>query len=246
MDYRLVLDFGNTALKAHLFRNGEPYEQAILDAPTKEEILAFSGNKPVSSAILASVVNHPATLKQDLAPYFPLLILDMETALPIRNRYATPASLGYDRVAAAVGGWQLFPGSPVLAIVTGTCITYNLVDGNGDFRGGAISPGLHMRLLAMHEYTQKLPLVPLEGDHTLPGDTTEISMRSGALDGAVFEIEGMMRTFSKQFPGLETVLGGGDSAVLAEALKNGIFARPNLVAEGLYRILDHHVANRLI
>ena len=56
----------------------------------------------------------------------------------------------------------------------------------------------------------------------------------------------MIYQYLKQYPGLNTVIGGGDASLLAEALKNGIFARPNLVAQGLYRILDYHVANHLL
>lgn len=246
MDYRLVLDFGNTALKASIYRDGEVYSQANLEAPTTEEILAFASSKPVKCGILGSVVNHPENLVEDLAPLFPLLILGPETALPITNNYKTSDSLGYDRIAAAVEVWQLFPGSPVLAIVAGTCITYNIVDKTGNFLGGAISPGLHMRAKSMHDYTQKLPLIAPLGEHPLTGNTTETSLRSGVFNGTVAELEGMIYHYLKQYPGLNTVIGGGDSTVLAEALKNGIFARPNLVAQGLYSILEYHVANHLL
>jgi type III pantothenate kinase len=246
MDYRLVLDFGNTALKASIYRDGEVYSQEILEAPTTEEILAFATSKPVKCGILGSVVNHPENLILDLAPLFPLLILGPETALPITNNYKSPESLGYDRIAAAVEAWQLFPGSPVLAIVAGTCITYNIIDKTGNFLGGAISPGLHMRAKSMHDYTKKLPLISPSGEHPLTGNTTETSLRSGVFNGTVAELEGMIYHYLKQYPGLQTVIGGGDSTVLAEALKNGIFARPNLVAQGLYRILEYHVANHLI
>ncbi|HET6991548.1 MAG TPA: type III pantothenate kinase [Bacteroidia bacterium] len=246
MEYRLVLDFGNTALKASIYRDGEVYSQTNLEAPTTEEILAFSSSKPVKCGILGSVVNHSPNLVEELAPLFPLLILGPETALPITNDYKTEETLGYDRIAAAVGAWQLFPGSPVLAIVAGTCITYNIVDKNGNFLGGAISPGMHMRVKSMHDYTKKLPLIKLEGEHPLTGNTTETSLRSGVFNGTVAELEGMIYHYLKQYPGLNTIIGGGDSTVLAEALKNGIFARPNLVAQGLYSILEYHVANHLL
>ncbi len=246
MEYRLVLDFGNTALKAIMFRDGEIFAQSILEAPTTEEILAFATSKPIKSAILGSVVNHSPNLITDLAPLFPLIILGPETPLPITNTYESKESLGYDRIAAAVEAWQLFPGSPVLAIVAGTCITYNIVDAKGNFLGGAISPGLHMRIDAMHEKTKKLPRINLDGKHPLTGNNTETSLRSGTFNGTIAELEGMIYQYLKQYPGLNTIIGGGDAKLLAEALKNGIFARPNIVASGLYRILDFHVANHLL
>ncbi|MDQ3111309.1 MAG: type III pantothenate kinase [Bacteroidota bacterium] len=246
MEYRLVLDFGNTALKAIMFRDGELFAQANLDAPTTDEILAFATSKPVKYAILGSVVNHSPDLIEELAPLFPLIIVGPRTALPIGNEYESKESLGYDRIAASVEAWQLFPNAPVLAIVAGTCITYNVVDAKGNFLGGAISPGLHMRMEAMHEKTKKLPLITLEGKHPLTGNNTETSLRSGTFNGTIAELEGMIYQYLKQYPGLNTVIGGGDASLLAEALKNGIFARPNLVAQGLYRILDYHVANHLL
>lgn len=246
MEYRLVLDFGNTSLKAMIFRDGKIFSEARLEAPTTEEILAFSTSKPVKCGILGSVVKHSPDLIKELAPLFPLIILDKDTPIPIGNLYDSKESLGYDRIAAAVEAWQLFPGSPVLAVVAGTCITYNIIDAKGNFLGGAISPGLHMRLEAMHEKTKKLPLISLEGKHPLTGNNTETSLRSGTFNGTVAEVEGMIYQYLKQYPGLNTVIGGGDSALLADGLKNGIFARPNLVAQGLYRILDYHVTNHLL
>jgi len=246
MDYKLVLDFGNTTLKALIFRDGRLFEQGILEAPTSEEILAFSGSKPIKAAILGSVVRHSENLTAELAPFFPLLILGPTTQIPIGNKYESQETLGYDRIAAAVEAGQLFPDSPVLAIVAGTCITYNIVDRKSNFLGGAISPGLQMRVRAMHKETEKLPLIDLKGKHPFIGNNTETSLRSGVMNGTVAEIEGMVYHYLKLHPGLQTVIGGGDSTILAEALKNGIFARPNLVAEGLYRILEYHVSNHLL
>jgi type III pantothenate kinase len=148
-------------------------------------------------------------------------------------------------MAAALAGWQRYEGHNVLVVVAGTCITYNIVEADGSFAGGAISPGLHMRLEAMHTFTGKLPQVKLRGDSPLLGTTTETSLRSGAVNGAVAELKGMIAAYSEQYPSLKTVISGGDGRFLAEALKNGIFARPELVAEGLNTILNYNVSNRL-
>jgi type III pantothenate kinase len=242
----LILDFGNTRLKAAICNGDQLAEQAFLKTSTTQEILDFAAGTSISAAILASVTALPAQLVADLREHFPTLHLARTTALPIRNDYASPDTLGYDRIAASVRGWQLFPGSAVLAIVAGTCITYNITDEQGKFLGGAIAPGLHMRLHAMHYFTDKLPLVSLAGDHPLVGTTTETSIRAGVHHAVLAETEGMIARYSEQFPGLKTVVGGGDASFLADGLKNGIFARPNLVTEGLNSILEYHVANQLL
>lgn len=246
MDFQLVLDFGNTALKAVLFKGRELHAQTNLSAPSFREIAAFTGTTEIKNAILSSVIEHPSSLEKEIAAKYRLLVLGKNTQLPFNNLYKSPGTLGYDRIAAVAAAKQLFPASPVLAIVAGTCITYNLLDGEGNFRGGAIAPGLHMRLQAMHEFTDKLPLVPLLGKHPLVGDSTETSMRAGVYHAAIAETEGMIRRYAQEFQGLQTVIGGGDASFLADGLKNGIFARPNLVPEGLNSILEYHVANQLL
>lgn len=242
---QLVLDFGNTALKAALFDGKELFAQTILHSPSFSEISAFIGEHSVSHIMIASVVGVPSSLEYDLESFYNLIELNKNTRLPFKNAYASPDTLGYDRIAAAAGAWQLFRGSPVLAVVAGTCITYNIIDGEGNFRGGAIAPGLHMRLKAMHEFTEKLPLVPLEGEHPLTGNTTETSIRSGVYHAVLAETEGMISRYETEFPGLKTVIGGGDAGFLAKGLKNVIFARPEIVLEGLNCILNYHVANPL-
>lgn len=243
MSARLILDFGNTSLKAALFRENELLKQTVLTQASFAQISDFMGNEAVSHAILASVVDHPQALEYDLGTFCQLLVLGPHTKLPFSNLYRSPETLGYDRIAAAAGARQLFPGQPVLAVVAGTCITYNIIDGADQFRGGAIAPGLHMRLKAMHEFTEKLPLVALEGEHPLAGDSTETSIRAGVYHAALAETEGMIARYSLEFPGLKTVIGGGDAAFLAKGLKNGIFARPEIVLEGLNSILNYHAAN---
>jgi type III pantothenate kinase len=52
-----------------------------------------------------------------------------------------------------------FPAQDSLVVSIGTCITYSLLAKNNAFRGGAISPGVDLRLRSLHEFTDKLPLV---------------------------------------------------------------------------------------
>jgi len=87
-------------------------------------------------------------------------------------------------------------------------------------------------------------MVSAEGEYPLIGNSTETSMRSGARNGMIQETKGMIEACKTQYPALKVIVSGGDGGFLAEALKNGIFARPDLVAEGLNTILNYNVANR--
>ena len=170
--------------------------------------------------------------------------LDTRTPLPVENRYATPETLGKDRLAAAIGAWAQYPGQHCLVVDAGTCLTLDLVTAEGSYLGGNISPGVRMRLRAMHAFTARLPQVDVGAYKALLGQSTESALQNGGLLGAVLEIEGLASRLSDSYPGLITVLTGGDAAILAERLKSKIFVHLNLVLEGLNKILEYNVELR--
>lgn len=168
--------------------------------------------------------------------------LDDHTGLPLINKYATPKTLGTDRIAGAIGAWILAGKNNVLLVDVGTCINYELVIDNM-YLGGAISPGLQMRLRAMHEHTGRLPLLYLT-DEEIPftGDSTDTCMLSGAVHGAAEEVKGVIRNYEVRYPGIQVWLTGGDAAYLGKYLKNSIFAlENNVVLTGLVEILKFNL-----
>jgi type III pantothenate kinase len=240
----LIIDRGNHATKVHLYQDGKMMNAASFKATEDSALFNHIQSQSYSACILCSVRADDDELTTLIAGK-KLIRFTHKTPIPIRVSYATPESLGPDRIAGALAGWQLSEGGNVLTIIAGTCITYNIVESGGVFTGGAISPGLHMRLKAMHEFTGRLPLVSMKGEYPLTANTTESSLRSGALNGAIREVSGMISSYGAIYPNLKTVISGGDGTFLAEALKNGIFARPNLVAEGLNTILKYNVAHNV-
>ena len=174
----------------------------------------------------------------------PLVILDENTPLPIKNLYETPATLGKDRLAAAVGARAIFPGKNVLSIDAGTCITYDFLTKDGEYLGGSISPGIRMRFRAMHAFTGRLPLVEPEDFTGLIGKTTAESLLSGVINGVCEEIKGLIARYNEQYEDLTAVITGGDHEYLHNKLKINIFAVPDLVLPGLNEILDCHDKDR--
>lgn len=240
----LCVDWGNTRIKAAVFNE----ENKILDsvhfsAPQAEESLSrLIKEYHLKAGILCSVTSDSATtaffLKEKLSEF---INLDQNVRLPIMNAYSTPETLGSDRLAIAVGAQDAYPGKNVLAVGIGTCITYNFVQKNKAFRGGAISPGLQMRLRSMHEWTDRLPEVSPEGEVLLLGYDTPTSMRSGAIYGMASEIDGMVAAFAEQYEDFNAVLTGGDTALFANKLKSRIFADSELLFRGLNLILKYNV-----
>ena len=245
-DCRLILDWGNTALKAYVYEGSTVIQQHVFEGNDFNAVIQLAESLKPGIILLASVIHHPRNVELDLRRITRTIVLTPGTPLPVRNNYRTPDSLGYDRLAAAIGAWQLSPEKPVLAVVAGTCITYNLIDDNKHFLGGAISPGLRMRMKSMHLFTAKLPEPDLQGEMPLVGFDTATSMRAGVVHGAAAEITCLYNEYLLHYPQLQLCLTGGDAQLLAGVLKNGIFARPNLIADGLNCIINYHVQNHLI
>jgi type III pantothenate kinase len=237
----LAIDIGNTALKFALFDREE-----ITDKGSGIEALSAVVARDaarISRAIMASVADSVAAITLLRKFNIPLTILSHQTKLPIQNHYQTPETLGSDRLTLAVAADRIFQGSPALIIGAGTCITYNFTN-QGGFMGGAISPGITMRFQALHHYTARLPYIDwtsyTDSDYdTLIGANSRDSILSGVLNGVIQEIDGTIEQYQQRYTGLRVAVTGGDMGFLVKNLKNDIFARPDMVLEGLNFILLH-------
>lgn len=164
--------------------------------------------------------------------------------LPFVIKYRTPDTLGLDRLAGVAGAWSQYRNETSLVIDVGTCIKYDLITKKGEYLGGNISPGLQMRLKAMHLMTSKLPQVEPYERYEAMGTDTVSALQVGACTGAIHEIEGFIKEYKKMFGKLNILLTGGDSHFFVNKLKTKIFAAPNLVLQGLNEILDYNVQKR--
>lgn len=242
----LIFDLGNTLQKCAVDDNDAVVYQYAAPDFTEAFLRQIFDQYPIRHAVIAAVNRPDPWLELVIRQHCTCLVLDHTTPLPIQNRYATPETLGKDRLACAVGAFHLFPGKAVLTIDAGTCIKYDVVDAAANYHGGAISPGLTMRLKAMHNFTARLPLIePPAAELTLKlpvvGNDTAGSMLSGTYFGALNEVEGMIRQYEEQYPDLTVVMTGGDASFFELHLKRQIFARPNLVIEGLNTILNYNL-----
>lgn len=235
----LVIDIGNTRIKSAFF-DGE----ALLEDSTftdLEQALAFWRSLNFAKCLVSSVRTPELELRNSLP--FDFIFLRADSPSPLINGYATPATLGLDRLAAAVGAWHLAKQKPALAIDLGTCITYDLVDDKGVYCGGAISPGMRMRAKAMHAFTTSLPEITLKMPPiTHLGDSTDACLQVGVWSGVRFEMEGFIAAYRSNFPEISVYLCGGDAESFDSLAKDHIFVVPNLVLLGLNCILNHHVA----
>ncbi len=239
---KLVIDIGNSFTKLAVFDGDE-----IIDFITKKDMsidvlkVILQNYPQINSSILSSVAAHDLSLNEILIEKGFFIELNHDTAIPFINSYATPDTLGKDRIAIASAAASMYPDENVLIIDTGTSITYDLVLSNGEYVGGGISPGLNMRFNALHNFTHRLPLVELpdpETEISLVGNSTESSILSGVVNGLNAEVENIINQYNNTFSPLKVMISGGDYKYFERLVKSNIFAAPNLVVFGLKYILD--------
>lgn len=237
----LIIDIGNNSAKFFLFQG----EQIILH--TRKENSSFDvideWNRlyDIDKVIVSSVITESQSLLDEISKLqCPVIRFNKSTPLPLEVNYRTPNTLGSDRIAAAAGAWNEAPGRNILVIDAGSAITVDFVSKDGKYNGGNIAPGIKMRLRALHEYTDRLPMVEKEGDTPAIGYDTETAIRSGVINGICHEIEGYINEFKQKYCDVLVFLTGGDEKPLKNRIKSCIFADKYLVAKGLNRILNDY------
>lgn len=239
----LAIDVGNSSVKMAVVDGGRVVEGFRTSDPDdiRFAVAILDKYPAINAAIAVSVRSCPTALERYLSGRLPrYMVFDRSTPLPVGNLYATPDTLGYDRLAAAVGANSLYPDTNVLIVDFGTAITFDVVSEHNEFLGGNISPGAATRFRALHEYTAKLPLGNLREETSLIGRDSLDAVESGVVNGIVYEIEGYISSLEPRFAGLRIIFTGGDGKFFAKRLKKAIFATYDLVVYGLNRILEYN------
>ncbi len=238
----LCIDFGNTRQKAALFKGSEQADVCYFSDNLIDSLAEVLEKWKPDRTILSSVINHPAEVEEMLAAKSAFHLLEAaKSKLPFGTPVGKPETIGADRLALCAAAVQLFPAHNNLVIGLGTAVTYNFINVRNEFLGGGISPGMHMRMRALNNYTAKLPIVAPDWNVPLVGYDTKTNIQSGVVLGLAFEIEGFITEYSRKYRAFNVLLTGGDMHHLAPHLKSLIFADPDLLFKGLYAICDLNV-----
>jgi type III pantothenate kinase len=238
----LIVDVGNTYVKFAVFFNADLiYKLSFKLNEFKKQYEIVKKDFPKLKKAIISSVGHLSKeqvelIKNDLN----VMELTSELKFPFKNDYQTPKTLGVDRVALVCASVNQLPNKNVLIIDAGTCITYDFVTKENHYRGGAISPGLRLRYLSLNNLTAHLPLLETKTPNNIIGNSTESSIHSGVVYGAINEIDGVINQYIENYSDLTVILTGGDSKFLSNQLKNTIFAKSNFLLEGLNFILEYN------
>lgn len=234
---RLIIDFGNSLTKTAVFKNNQMVELITTECADVVKLATLKEKFSIQFCIVSSVTTIAHEVKNYLLQNFYFTELDHRTRVPVKNLYKTPETLGNDRLAAIVGAFVLFPKTNCLVIDAGTCITIDFIDNEGNYHGGAISPGINLRFKSLHTFTSRLPLINSKNFDGTTGRTTEESIMAGVLNGTVAELNCTIQNYQELYPGIQILLTGGDTIFFERKLKCHIFAAPNLLLTGLNEIL---------
>lgn len=235
----LAIDVGNSRVKVAVFEHNNQIELFIFESENSEKNSEKNFKKilkkypKTQKAVLSSVGKLDSATEKMIHSTLKIEIISHKSTFPFTNSYATPTTLGIDRMVLAAGAVLSYPKQNRLVIDAGTCITYDFIDANDHYLGGAISPGLKIRYKSLNNYTEKLPLLEKKEVENFIGNSTENSIHSGIINGICHEIDGFITQYMDKYQDLTIILTGGDTDFLAKRLKNTIFANSNFLVESL-------------
>lgn len=241
----LTVDIGNTRIKAAVFEGDILIENVVFEKSDYLKKIEIILNKysQLADLVISSVSDLDKAAFLSFSSRLKIHFITHKDSFPFQNLYATPHTLGIDRMVLAAGATLKFPNTNRLVIDAGTCVTFDCVTQDNCYLGGAITPGLRMRYEALHHFTAKLPLLSTEVPDYFIGNSTAQAIHSGVVKGLVYEIDGYINDFKEKYPNFIIILTGGDAVFLAMQLKNTIFANSNFLLESLNQTFQYAINN---
>ncbi len=162
----------------------------------------------------------------------------MRTGMPIR--YDNPAEVGADRIVNSVAACEVY-GPPVVVVDFGTATTFDVINSEGEYVGGVITPGIGISAEALFSRASRLYRVDVRKPETLVGSNTSSAMQSGIYYGYIGLVDGILKRLHEEIPDLQNVVAtGGLAALIAEGSEFIREVNPMLTLIGLKLIYDRH------
>ncbi len=249
----LALDIGNTTTSVGLFRGSRLVLSSRfpsrLDLGSDEcagMLVSFSQKKlsnasPIERAIICSVVPRLTTVYTNaIETKFGVTPMLVSATLPVGLKigYRRPEQLGADRLANAVAGFYLY-GGPIVVVDLGTATKFEVVTKKGEYKGGAIGPGVETASLDLVRKTALLPKVVLKKPKAAIGRSTEEALQAGILLGAAGGIDRLVSDIEKELgTKVKVIATGGLAKIVAGLSKRIQKVDPELTLKGLSIIAE--------
>ena len=226
----LTIDLGNSTLSWQLFSDGvvaARYELTVCRPLPKDLFAAvpsYARNPLAVQVLISSVVPDlddqlSALCRSEFAvePVY----LDYRSPKDLRFSIDNPAELGADRIAACLGALELCP-APLIVIDSGTATTFDLVDADRVYQGGAIAPGLNLLIKSLSQNTAKLKEVEFAMPRSLIAKNTRDHIRVGVYHYFMGGIERLVGVYRRLMGDTVTVIACGGAFRHLAALPAGI------------------------
>ncbi|MEX1377147.1 MAG: type III pantothenate kinase [Eubacteriales bacterium] len=243
-----TFDIGNSNIKVGIYDGDELLQYARFKTDTRKtsdeygllliNVFNYSNidKEKITGAIVSSVVpSINYTIEHMLRTFLdvkPIIIgPGVKTGMDIF--YENSWQVGADRIVTSVAAKEMY-GCPVIVVDFGTATTFNAVDKNGNFIGGAIMPGIKPSTDALVESAARLPKIEFVDPGVAIGKSTVENMQSGIINGFSGAVDNIVNNMKKEIEGDVTVVAtGGMSTLIGPASKtiNKIDAR--LALKGL-------------
>ena len=251
----LAIDIGNTNTVFALIGSDGIVEQwrcATDGGRTEDEyfvwlsaLMSSAGlNRPLGGIIISSVMPRAQfNINQMCMRRFsitPLIVGETSCRLPVAARIDPGTQVGADRLVNAAAAFHLY-GGDLVVVDFGTATTFDVVDHDGAYIGGAIAPGIELSLKALHEGAAALPHVGVVRPDKSIGKNTLECMHSGVYWGYLGLIEGICSRIGSEFGRSMKVIGtGGLAGLYAQGSDLFDDVNPDLTILGLSLIAGHN------
>jgi type III pantothenate kinase len=249
----LVIDIGNTNITIGMFqgdklratwristgvhRMADEYAVMLLNLLQHQGIKLTDVTKGALSCVVAPLLT---TFNELFERYFNIqpLVVSPGIKTGIRIRYENPRELGGDRISNAAGALSLYK-PPIIVVALGTATAFDTISKEGDYLGGAVSPGIGIAAEALYTRTAALPRVELARPRQAIGSNTPTAMQSGIIFGYAGLIDGVVTRIQKELGEKATVVAtGGYADIIAKETKVIQKVNPNLTLIGIKVIHD--------
>ena len=255
----LVFDAGNTNIVMGVYREEELLDSWRLATDRNQtadeyaiKIRAFLGDagiplSDITDVIISSVVPPiMPTLEKMVNRCFRIdpVIVEPGIKTGLSINYDNPREVGADRIVNAVAGYELY-GGPLIIIDFGTATTFCVIDGEGRYIGGAISPGIGISAEALFQQAAKLPRIELVKPRQVIGKNTVAGMQSGMIYGYAGLADGIVHRIIRELGVRPRVIATGDMAeIIAGESETVETVDQNLTLEGLRIIYQRNRKER--